>query len=393
MPSVSRDELQKVLTKTTLTSQQRALAELRLQYSNIAKLKTDYLEAVRTVERIYPTILPTQASGRWSYINPALSNFPKKCINPACSRLEHEKTVACYSLRDCIIPDDNTFWIEHDLDAVEHRIYCLILDWKERIDELKTGKDPHTKVTCELFNLPYPSNPYNPHSSKDDEIWRERVKWRGKDDTRRTMSKNFTYGGQYFYVSLVKEGTRVRLPFRISDRLKYNPAFVYSIPNIQSYLIEDELGNLVPPKYEDLAVRFVESNVEIQSKKAVLMEKYRKDKVSRTLYGSKRQAWFRDQDSAKALFNHTIQGTVASYIDESCVLLQKAFPTSYLIHNQHDSLKWAHYYSSTSVEGKRAEEQQVLEYHKKICQRMLRVGENELLISATFHIVNSEGKI
>lgn len=390
MLSISRNELKKVLDKGTLNTTQRELAELRLQYSNLSNLQTSILPKLRNKERIYPTILPTQASGRWSYLNPPLSNFPKKCINPDCPKYHHEKTEHCWSIRDCLLPEDNTFWIEHDLDAVEHRIYCLILEWKERIEDLKNGIDIHTPVTCNLFGLPLPTNFRNPHSSKEDIEWRAAIQWQGKDDTRRTMSKNFTYGGQYFYVEMVKEGTKVRLPFRVFQNLKYSPGFVYSIPNIQSYKIFNPSTNtLEPPNYEELAVRFVESNIEVQKRKALLMEKYRKDKVSRTLYGGRRYAWVKSQDSAKELFNHTIQGTVASYIDESCILLQKEFPNSYLIHNQHDSLKWAFYYESKTEEGKREEEKQVLEIYKKLTQRELSVGTNSLMITATYKLVRS----
>jgi len=399
MPSVARNDLKKFLDKGNITDIQRELAQLRLEYSDIAMVRNTFINSLKGHERIYPTILPTQSSGRWSYISPALSNFPKKCINPECPKYHHEKTDLCWSVRDCIEPDPGTFWIDHDLNAVEHFIYCLILQWKERLDDLKSGIDIHTPVTCSLFNLPMPPNTQNPHSfctcgssgrllQKVCEHcqWREVVKWQGKDDTRRTMSKNFTYGGQYFYVSLAKNSYKPRLPTRVYNGLVYNPMFVYSIPNIQSYLISDNNGNLIPPDYESLAIRFVESNVEIQKRKAYLMEKYRKDKVSRTLYGGKRHGWFSNQDTAKELFNHTIQGTVASYINESCILLQKAFPESYIIHNQHDSLKWAFTYTSYD---KAAEEQEILSKCKKICQRSLIVQEHEAEITATFKIVRA----
>jgi len=385
--SVSRDSLNKLLTNPNLTPLQRELILLRLEYSNISKIRTDYLASLEAKERIYPTILPTQSSGRWSYLNPALSNFPKKCINPECLKGEHEKTQDCFSLIDCVIPEENSFWICHDLDAVEHRIYSLILNWKERLQDLHEGKDIHTPVTCDLFSLPYPRDFLNPHYSEIDTEWRSTLKWQGKDDPRRTLSKNFTYGGQYFYVSIVTKDTKVRLPYRVYKSLKYSPGFVHTIPNIQSYKVLNEDNELVTPDFESLAIKFVESNVEIQKRKAVLMEKYRKDKVSRTIYGGKRTVAFSDIESAKALFNHTIQGTVASYINESCILLQRAFPESYLIHNQHDSLKWAHYYESTTEEGKELERKEVLQKHKEICQRDLEYQGSKIKITATFKVV------
>src|SRR2546430_14980735 len=132
----SRDELLKALQKDNLSSIQKELTELRLAYSNIHTLRDTFLQSLRNRDRIYPTILPTQKSGRWSYIDPNLNGFGKKCINPNCPEGLHRKTEECWSVRDCVKPDKNTFWIEHDLDAVEHRIYCLILGWKERLTEL-----------------------------------------------------------------------------------------------------------------------------------------------------------------------------------------------------------------------------------------------------------------
>src|SRR6266571_3462580 len=112
MPSISRDELLKALHKDNLSEKQKEIANLRLAYSNIHTLRDTVIHSLRYVDRISPTILPTQSSGRWSYIEPSLNNFPKKCINPTCPKGIHEKTSICWSSRDCILPDKGTFWIE-----------------------------------------------------------------------------------------------------------------------------------------------------------------------------------------------------------------------------------------------------------------------------------------
>ena len=390
----TRDDIAAYLTKGKGDNVQRRLAELRLAYSEIGTLSNTFLRALEGVERVTPTILPTQASGRWSYLNPPLSGFPKKCVNPECAEYHHEKTKECWSVRDCFIPDEGTFWIEHDLDAVEHRIYALILQWESRINALLTGVDIHTPVTCSLFNLPLPLNILNPHTGEEDVQWRKQVSWQGKDDTRRTMSKNFTYGGQYFYVRLARRNEKVRKPFRLANGVVYNPNYVYSMPNIQSYKVIDTnphsstYGELIIPNYEELAVNFVEDkeNNEIQKRKAEVMEKCRRDKQSRTLYGGRRYAWFGNQDAAKALFNHIIQGTVASYINESVILLQREFPESYIIHNQHDSLKWAFEYT---LGNKEVQEQDTLDKVKKLCQRAFDMGQYSMPITATFKIVRA----
>lgn len=387
--SVSRDALLKFIEqshKYRASPQQIRLAELRLEYSNMTKIISDYLPALIENERIYPTILPTQKNARWSYLDPALSNFPKKCINPNCPKGHHRKSKECWSIRDCLLPDEGTFWIEHDLDAVEHRIYALMLEWEERITALREGYEIHTPVTCDLFNLPRPEDKFDPHNSEVDEEWRAQVKWQGKDDTRRTMSKNFTYGGQYFFVSLVSREARTRAPYVIYKGLKFNPSFVYSIPNINSYLIENEKGELVPPDFINLAINFVKGNIEIQKRKAEVMAKIMKDKESRTLYGARRVFYFNNEETAKEGFNGAIQGTVSDYINESAIILQREFRDSYCVHNQHDSLKWAFVYGSTTERGREIEEEQVLERVKQLCQRELEYKGRTMPITATFNI-------
>lgn len=387
----TRDAIREYIAKGKGDTTQRDLAELRLEYSEIATTRKTFLKALQGHQRVYPVCLPTvQASGRWSYLKPNLNGFPKKCINPSCPSGHHEKTKQCWGAVDCFRPDTGTFWIEHDLDAVEHRIYALILQWKERLDALRSGADIHTPVTCTLFNLPLCHNVLNPHTSPEDEQWRQAVQWQGKDDPRRTLSKNFTYGGQYFYVRLARKNEKTRKPYRIYNNLWYNPSYVYTIPNIQSYKIRNGDGELVTPDFEALAIRFVEEkeNNEIQKRKALLMEKCRVDKVSRSLYGARRYAWFQNQDAAKELFNHIIQSTVASYIDETAILFQNQFPESYIVQNKHDALKWAFPYVSVNRES---DEQEVLDKCQKLAQRTLLVGEYDIPITATFKIVRREG--
>lgn len=391
MAGVSRDDLKKVLAAGKLNPVQEEIVRLRLQYSDIKTNRNLINKRLKGVERIHPTILPIQASGRWSYLNPNISGLSKECISPSCPDYEHERTYDCWALTDCLIPDPGSFWVCHDLDAVEHRIFCLVVDWKERLAELKTGVDIHTPVACMLFSLPLPSNLFNPHTGVEDERWRADVKWQGKDDRRRTMGKNLTYGqGQYCYVKLVSNHYRARPPYRVYAGVLYTPTVVWLIPNIESRLVLNEKGELVKPDYEQLAINFIEGNIEIQKKKAVIMERCRVDRYSRTLYGAKRYGWFKNSETAKQLFNHIVQGTVASYIDESSILLQRRFPQSYLVHNHHDSLKWCFSYSSTSAESRVVEEQKVLTEVKQLCQRSLAVDENEIDITATFKIVRGK---
>jgi len=383
MPSVTRDVLRKYLDSPGHSDTQQKLAQLRLEYSSMATTANTFLAALQDQAVVRPTILPTQSSGRWSYLDPPISNFPKACINAGCPPYHHEWTDQCWSARDCFMPAPGTFWIEHDLDAVEHRIYCLILGWTERLAAMAEGLDIHTPTACDLFQLPYPSDLRNPHSSQADAAWRRAVQWQGKDDRRRTMGKNFTFGSQFSYVYTARPDYKPREPQRNYQGLVYNPGYVWQIPHIESYKVLDATGQAVTPDFEGLAIRYMESTVAIQKRKATWQARIKAARESRNLYGAPRKFWLSDQHTAKEGFNQVVQGTVASYINETAIMLQEAFPHSWLIHNQHDSLKWAFPYT---IADHKAEEQATLAQCKEICQRTLSYQGRSIRLTATFRI-------
>ena len=91
--SIAKDALrQYIKTNKATPSVAVQLASLRLEYSELSHTLNQYIKKMRDVERIYPRSLPTQASGRWSTIDPPLTNFPKHCISPECPQGWHEKT-------------------------------------------------------------------------------------------------------------------------------------------------------------------------------------------------------------------------------------------------------------------------------------------------------------
>lgn len=367
MPSVRKDDLKKYVN-THVESGGTNLANLRLQYSESSTLLNHFVSKVLAKERIYPRILPTQASGRWSTVDPPLTNFPKKCINPLCPKERHRKTKECWSMRDIIGPDLNTFWIEFDLDAVEARIYALLLGWKERLEEFEKNYDIHTPVTCSLFDLPFPQDKVNPHDNDIDELWRIETKWQGKDDKRRTMSKNFTYGGQYFLVEIMRNG-----------ELKYSPEYVFSIPDIEEYGLEKK-------ELISLAHKFVKATYNIQYKKAEWQARIRKDKIARTLYGARRVFFMSDKSTAKDGFNHVIQGTVVDYMNQTACLIQEEFPDSYVVHNAHDNFKWCFPLDLVKT-GKEINEYPVMRRFKELVERDLEYNGLSTKITGTFRII------
>ena len=92
-----RDTLRKLQSKD-----KTGLIDLRLQYSEAHKLLTGYINKLVNVNRIYPHHLPTQASFRWSTLNPPITNWPRACVNPDCVSTEHEWTEQCWSVRDIL---------------------------------------------------------------------------------------------------------------------------------------------------------------------------------------------------------------------------------------------------------------------------------------------------
>jgi len=337
--SVSEASLNKSLS--SLKGKEREMTLLRLEYMGLAQRMNNNIKKM-DCHIIYPQSLPTQASGRWSVTRPALTNFDKECVNKECPVGEHEITNECWSIRDCIKPFPKEFWIKYDHNAIEARIYALILNWTERLKEFENDHDIHTPTCCDLFNLSYPFDKVNPHSSVEDEDWRKEVNWRGKDDGRRTIAKNFTFGSQYFYVQRLSKG-----------RLNYNPAYVLTIPKIEqnaSAVIGIKEETVVREWLVYMVDKYVQSTKEIQLRKADFQEKIRKDKKARTLYGMRRVFFTMDKNTAKEGFNHVIQGTVAEYMNESFGLLKKEWPDCRIVHNEHDGAKIAFPYSHDKEE-------------------------------------------
>jgi len=122
-------------------------------------------------ERVYPNLLPTQASGRWSVTDPPKVTEPHPFQE------------------DVVLPDPGTVWICWDLDAIEGKIVAAYSNDYEDLDAYDKGHDIHTITSCRMFGDPLPSNLVNPHTSPEDAQWRLERNWQGKDDKRRGLAK------------------------------------------------------------------------------------------------------------------------------------------------------------------------------------------------------------
>ena len=110
-----------VLRKWKVLGAQSVTLDARLQYTEIEGTAR-YVRMMRGQERVFPLMLPTQASGRWSTTNPPLINFPPDCVNPECPQAGTEHgadSPTCWSARDVVGPDPGWFWLHWDADEID----------------------------------------------------------------------------------------------------------------------------------------------------------------------------------------------------------------------------------------------------------------------------------
>ena len=124
-------------------------------------------------QRIHPGMLPTQASGRWSTVDPPLVNFPP-------------------SLSDSIMPDEGTYWLHWDWRSIELLIASAYCGDTAVLEAFYKGWDLHTITCCQIFKHSLPPDLVNPHGCEN---WRETWVpiWGGKEDRRRHLAKTTTY--------------------------------------------------------------------------------------------------------------------------------------------------------------------------------------------------------
>lgn len=285
---------------------------LRIEYSEVNKLLTGYVNRLATLDRIYPTHLPTQSNFRWSTIDPPLTNFPRECINPRCVATEHEWTDNCWSLRDIVTADDDEVMVSWDHDNIEGRLGAILLDDQDDLRAFENNEDLHTITCCNMFGLDYPRNKQNPHTSVEDIDWRAKYKWQGKDTRQRVLAKNFNHGSRY----------------SVSER------FVFTIPGIERY-------NITRAGLLELGKRYIASKNKVFAQKKILMAHIKKTRIARNLYGARRVFYDSSEHTAKEGFNHIISSTVSHYMNETLIMIDRQYPQARLVHNAHDSLKIA----------------------------------------------------
>ncbi|KKM76647.1 hypothetical protein LCGC14_1378120, partial [marine sediment metagenome] len=136
-------------------------------------------EVLRIIPRVFHTInIHAQAEHRFSYLDPPLAQLPT-------------------DLEDIYIPDPGWPWFCWDWKQAEDWIIGILCQDPQFLKELAEGWDKHTILCVELFDLPPCPDFIDPHEGPLAAAWRAEVKWKGKEDLRRKLSKNLGHALKY----------------------------------------------------------------------------------------------------------------------------------------------------------------------------------------------------
>lgn len=247
------------------------------------------LAEMRKSARIFPQLLPTQASGRWSTTKPALEAFPR----------EFWKRHA-----GILYPDGYEWWLEWDWSAIEGRLFIAYTGDEEDVQLLASGPDIHD-FTCAKYLMAWAPDAH-PGCTLD--ALNLPADWQGSKDERRVRAKNFRYGaGQY------GKGARS----------------ILGMPGIEA------LG-LNRHTLVQRAQRYLDMRPKAQAWKERVWAECRNAKMSRTFMGSRRLLFGDEETREKDGLNHVIQGSVADMLNWCLIQIDRAFPASTLIRNSHD---------------------------------------------------------
>ncbi len=269
------------------------LLDLRLNYNELCQIRDQYLETMAAVDRVYPNLLPTQASGRWSVSNPPLVNFPAW-------------------IRDTYWPDEGQAWVGWDFDAIEAKIVAAKTHDKDDLAAFNNRWDIHTLTACGMMGFPEPSNKMDPHQAEEDEQWRQQLKWEGKDDPRRIIAKvryALLYG---------KDWTAIHAS-------KYERDFVKKGFSRQAIA--------------DASKAFLRSKPLLVSKRKERWSAVARAREARTIFGRRRRLFGDWWSRAKEGWNHEVQGSVTDMVNRALIEILTGRPQWHLVFPSHDAAK------------------------------------------------------
>lgn len=348
MRSVDADTMRRILSVS-----QDPLAEARLKFSEVESFRK-YLSPLVGKERCHSSMLPTQASGRWSTTNPPKVNFPD------------DKKAEEYDLpelQSVFMPDPGYWWLGWDHDAIEARLGTAYCGDKLDLESFANGWDIHTLTACDLFTLPLPPSKLEQdiHSKSPTPTmaaWQAQVKWGGKGDRRRHLAKTARYALTY------GEDEKACTTAKGVEKL-----------------------GLSKQELLDAGRRFLRAKAKtlVIWKKITWAECIR-TKMARTFLGRRRMLFGPDHHVKKEGLNHMIQGAVADVMNANLISLLgpggmlEQWGTLEL--NAHDGARIA---LPVSIDLG------ILPYVRAIVEREWDVQGNRMRFPATFYWIDDQG--
>jgi hypothetical protein len=247
-------------------------------------------------DRIYPELrLHTQATGRHSYVSPALSQFK----GPVAGML---------------VSDPGTCWIGHDWSNIETWLLGALAGDAAIMEAKAHGWDTHTVNFCDATGIDRPPILTKAlHTAPECAAWRAAVDWRGGDDLRRTFFKRYIY--RLHYRGKPENagdipGARA-LGFDIRRLVATSSAYLAKHPAIPEFW------------------RALDAQIEATG-------------LVRTFMGRPRRLTSRDMNARKREgSNHPLQGGTADIYATTALAVKAAAPYARLVYGSFDSMWWS----------------------------------------------------
>ena len=313
-PSVSRTIGEEALLKLRDAGHASEVLDARLQYAEANQVLTHYLTPLSTVARVYPTMLPTQRSGRWSTTDPNLPGMSARCINPDHeARPEHAAERApCWSLRDCVVPDIGTKWVGFDWEAIEAKIVSAYCKDEEDLEAFRNRWDIHSITARKMYG--WPRIPFEP-----------------------TKANVFGEVGAVWRSGLGVEYTEACRPRRLAKNARYALGYGESERAMDRYAAE--MGMSVGAMRE-AGHRYLNSKPLLVSWKSRTWADCWRTHESRTILGRRRRLFGKQKDVQKQGLNHKVQGSVADMMNTILRAVDEYQPNATLVYQTHDGAKW-----------------------------------------------------
>lgn len=341
------------------------ILDLRMEfqeYEGIAR----FLRMLAGKARIFPRMMPTQASGRWSTADPPRGNFPahspEDCdrCRALAARGETPPAWCPRDVRGTCLPDPGTYWIKYDLDAIEGRFAAAYAQDEEELTAYRRGYDVHTALgACPMFRQPLPPLLTKQcHTDPSCQAWRDAwaPPWAGESDRRRHLAKT----------------------------LKYATQFSWDYKGAGEAKGVEKLG-LTKREVLQFAKMYVAARPILTGCKQARFQRYAKESVAYTFRGRRRRLYGNAKDRAKAGWSHEVQGSVPDIMNDYIIQFARhpLLGQGYLVGNFHDGLEWA---MSTSMSAADA-----LQVAINIVERDWTVAGMSMPVSASWGVVYPDG--